>query len=143
MTDLVTPQPSGVIRSDVESDVRHPTLHEPLLSQMKRLFTLNLRADQKRIMIHQHMQQPRYMDVFVGPSFDRVQHWNHSLRRVEHAYQNIEKECKQYVGVRVEADEEGRPFVDGKAVHQDFMVFVEKVKDLADEIERLLEEIGD
>lgn len=112
--------------SDKISQPKHD--HEPLRTQMRRYFTLNLRADQARTCIHHEMQQNRYMHIFHGPPYHRVEHWNRCLNTAKLDYEDAEKKWR-----RIQAEDEGGE-VD--------VEFLEKVKNGADELERLLEGLG-
>ncbi|KAF2818831.1 hypothetical protein CC86DRAFT_151300 [Ophiobolus disseminans] len=65
--------------------------HEPLRSEMCRYFTLNLRADQARSAMHHGLQQNRYMHVFHGPPYERVEHWNRCLTAAKDDYDEAER----------------------------------------------------
>ncbi|KAH8725711.1 hypothetical protein GQ44DRAFT_562424, partial [Phaeosphaeriaceae sp. PMI808] len=99
--------------------------HEPLLTLMRHYFTLNLRADQARTTIHQQMQQNRYVDVFHGPPYERIEHWNRCLVAAKLDYEATEARWRGIV-----AGEEGG------GVDVDFVKVVEV---RSSELEELLE----
>jgi hypothetical protein len=93
---------------------------------MRRYFALNLRADQKRTLIHQKLQQNRYIDVFHGPPYERVEDWNGRLRWARLEYERVEERGRAMV--------RGEEEMDGE--------FAEGVRRRVGELEELLREIG-
>lgn len=80
-----------------------PTNHAHLLPLIRTYFALTLRADQKRTLIHQKLQQNRYMNITHGPPYERFEHWNRCLDAAKLEYEGVELEWRE----RDEGLEEG------------------------------------
>jgi predicted RNase H-like nuclease (RuvC/YqgF family) len=86
---------------------------------MRHYFTLHLRADQARTLMHTQLQQNRYMDVVHGPPYERVEHWSRCLALAKLEFEDVEKRYRGGV------------------------VGVEEVREKKEQLEGLLAEISD
>jgi predicted nucleic acid-binding Zn-ribbon protein len=69
---------------------------------MRHYFTLHLRADQARTIIHTQLQQNRYMKVVHGPPYERVEHWSRCLALAKLEFEDVER---RYRGGEVSVEE--------------------------------------
>ncbi|KAH4921245.1 hypothetical protein HBI79_186880 [Parastagonospora nodorum] len=69
--------------------------HDHLLPLLRTYFTLNLRADQKRTIVHQHLQHNRYRNVVHGPPYGRSEHWSRLLSAAALEFEGVEQEWRE------------------------------------------------
>jgi hypothetical protein len=62
---------------------------------MRHYFTLHLRADQARTLMHSQLQHNRYQDVVHGPPYERVEHWSRCLAAAKLEFEDAERRWRE------------------------------------------------